>query len=559
MGLTVKDILHLPIMRDAKIKAGEELLENTMIEWISVIEGPVENFVRKHELVLSTGIGCEDNPVLLEKFVRELIQSGASVLAFATGRFIFTIPDHIIRLAEEQRLIILTLPWEIRFGDIIQEVLQRLNKEEQNEKQQAEQARRELTNLVLQDKGLQEITQCLYRNIQIPSAIADRFQTILVNTRVDSRVLRAFSEQDTDSLRSTMARDILFTEHPLYHYIEEFTYDSQRFYQLGIFNNNKIQGYLLLQPKSETQFTRYSMNVIEHALTACALYFAKENAVEMTEIRLKDNFVLDLAKSYPRLERPVYHRAQLLGYDLTLPYVCIVGKITYQNNGGIAGDNPANSSMQSMNYYLQKEITNAGKLLDRKTLTTFDAGKVIIYVEADQEVYAKAANQFLDVIERRLYALLSGLLVSWGISSVKEGKEAFYKSHEEARTALEIGLQQKNKGERTFFSNTRINRLLLALSHEPEIEQIIKETLQPLTDYDRKRNTDLVDTLLVYNKYKGNVSQTARELNLHRQSLLYRLRKIEALTSLSLVDADDAFLLDLSVRLWALKKNKMTN
>ena len=40
-----------------------------------------------------------------------------------------------------------------------------------------------------------------------------------------------------------------------------------------------------------------------------------------------------------------------------------------------------------------------------------------------------------------------------------------------------------------------------------------------------------------------------RELNLHRQSLLYRLKKIEALTNRSLSNTDDLFLLNLSIRL----------
>ncbi|TMZ33174.1 hypothetical protein EMG21_34470, partial [Klebsiella pneumoniae] len=35
-------------------------------------------------------------------------------------------------------------------------------------------------------------------------------------------------------------------------------------------------------------------------------------------------------------------------------------------------------------------------------------------------------------------------------------------------------------------------------------------------------------------------------------SLLYRLRKIESLTNRSLVNADDLFLLNLSVKLWTL-------
>lgn len=61
---------------------------------------------------------------------------------------------------------------------------------------------------------------------------------------------------------------------------------------------------------------------------------------------------------------------------------------------------------------------------------------------------------------------------------------------------------------------------------------------------------DLIGTFIAYNQFHGNVSQTARSLNLHRQSLLYRLRKIESLTGLSLIDPDDLFLLDLSIKIW---------
>ena len=39
-------------------------------------------------------------------------------------------------------------------------------------------------------------------------------------------------------------------------------------------------------------------------------------------------------------------------------------------------------------------------------------------------------------------------------------------------------------------------------------------------------------------------------LNLHRQSLLYRLKKIESLTNLSLDNPDDVFLLNISIKVW---------
>lgn len=53
-------------------------------------------------------------------------------------------------------------------------------------------------------------------------------------------------------------------------------------------------------------------------------------------------------------------------------------------------------------------------------------------------------------------------------------------------------------------------------------------------NYDTIHNSDYTDTLKTYIKANYNISEAARLSNLHRQSLIYRLDKIEALTGLSL-------------------------
>ena len=555
MGLTAKDIIDLPILKNSQVKAGRHLLDRTPVEWVSVIEGPVENFIRKNELVLTTGIGCEENPRALEKFVEDIIKSGASMLAMATGRFIFNIPDPVLQLADRHDFIIIEVPWEVRFGDIMQNVLQKINKNKVSERQRAEAVRKELINCVLQDKPIQNITKSIYKYIDIPVAVLGESFQVRAEKGFDSGLLAAFTEGIKKQETGLTAASTFFTEHPLYYLMREFRIREKSVFQLSVQNNNKQQGLILFQPKRKEELNWFVMTVLEHALTALALFFAKENAVEMTEIRLRDNFILGLAKEHKELNSQVLSKAELLDYNLNLPYVCMVGTVSFNGNPvALANDNPATSSMQSLNYYLQKEISNAGKQLKRKTLTTFDEGEVIVYIEAAEESFNKVVDQYLDVMERRLTTFLSDIKLSWGIARHEDGFYAFYQSYEKARTALDIGLKQKGSGERTFFSDTRINRLLMSLSKDEGITEIVTSTLQPLLDYDKKRQTDLLYTFMVYNKYKGNVSQAARELNLHRQSLLHRLRNIEALTNLSLVESDDSFLLELSVRLWMLNK-----
>ncbi|MGJ9382277.1 PucR family transcriptional regulator [Salipaludibacillus sp. CF4.18] len=558
MGLAAKKVVALSILNDSVIKVGEEYIDQKSVEWISVIEMPVENFVRENEFVLTTGIGCHGDPKLLEQFVKDVIQSGASMLGIATGRYVFDFPDQLITLAKKHQFPIIDIPWDIRFGDIMQMVLEEINKDKKTERQQSEEVRQELINDVLQSKGLEEIADGIYKHIKLPIIINDYVKKIRTSKHVEKDIISIFTHEEMIPTQDPSMFEGTYVDHPLYPHMEEYKVGEQRWYQLLIATNHRKQGYLWFRLEKKEDLTWFVMNVLEHSLTACALYFLKENAIEMTEIRLKDNFLLQLSKDKKPNEQDLKSKAQLLGYDLDLTYLCIVGEISWKEEYAdfpkLKKDSPTTSSLQSINYYIQKEVTNAANLLDRKTMATFDENEVIIYLETDHHLHTETANQFLDTIDRRLNELLTEVEMSWGIAARKNNNSGFYESYYEAKTALEIGQQQFGCGERIFFKDTRINRLLITVSSDSTVEQIVQDTIKPLIEYDKKRKTDLIQTFMAYNKYKGNVSQTARALNLHRQSLLYRLRNIESLTQLSLVNSDDVFLLELSIRLWMFRK-----
>ncbi|WP_117161063.1 PucR family transcriptional regulator [Paraliobacillus sp. X-1268] len=559
MGLLAQEILELSIFESSTIKAGETNLVTNNIEWVSVIESPVENFVRKNEFVLTTGIGCKNDPEALETFVKDIIQSGASVLAFATGRYVFDIPSNLLQIANQSHLILIDIPWEVRFGDIVANIMQKITADKQDEREEAEIVRQQLVNCVLNDKGLQDIAQVLYKYVHLPLAISDNQFSIRANRSFSNEWLTPF-QTELKYKEKTSKSDLSVGEHPLYYLLEAYQVKEQTIYYLPVINNHKIQGYLLVQSTQKKQLSWFVMNVLEHALTACALYFVKENAIELTEVRLKDNFVLQLAQQKVAKDNHLIAKADLLGYDLTYYYICLVGDLYYREAiKQYDNDRSENSSLQSQNYAIQKEITYAGELFSVKTMTTFDAGKVIIFLEATPEAYMEIANQFLDKVERRVSELLKGIVISWGIAAPEIDDYSFSDAYRKAKIALEIGIEQGGYGNRTMYEDTKVDRLLMALSDQPEVKDIVKQTLNNLLIYDQKRQTDLVHTFSTYNQYKGNVSQTARALNLHRQSLLHRLRNIETLTKLSLVDSDDAFLLELSVRIWKLQQVKNDN
>ena len=74
-----------------------------------------------------------------------------------------------------------------------------------------------------------------------------------------------------------------------------------------------------------------------------------------------------------------------------------------------------------------------------------------------------------------------------------------------------------------------------------------RELVVPLSDYDRKRGSDLIKTLSIYFDTGTNASETADRLFLHRNSLLYRLERIQELTGLDLKNPDARLALQLGL------------
>ncbi len=78
-------------------------------------------------------------------------------------------------------------------------------------------------------------------------------------------------------------------------------------------------------------------------------------------------------------------------------------------------------------------------------------------------------------------------------------------------------------------------RLLRELARGRALEPF-RVLVEPLVEYDRERRSDLVKTLKVYLDAGANASEAADRLFLHRNSMLYRLSRVEKLTGLNLKD-----------------------
>ena len=558
MHITVKKVLELDIMKDAIIKTGLDQLNKREVKWVSVIETPVENFVRKDEFVLSTGIGCGDDEELFCQFVKEVIDSEASALAIASGRYVHHIPDSVIDIGKKHQFPLILLPWEIRFGDIIQSIIKTMNRQKEELVENSEEIQQKLLHLILKNGDLSDIANFVYKTIKKPVIITDKRGHIKGKSKKAANLIEDWNQYLHSEEYAISLLPFESNQHITSPNIRYITINDHSIMQMMIQSSSETQGYLIIGGQTNDTFEHTSrsstVQLLEHAATAVALCFLRENTVRETEMRLKDDFVWSLAKGEIKSWEYILSRAKSLNYNVNLPYICLIGypenfEELYKKN------NPEKISyehwLQNIIRRMEDEIFYASRTIYCQTLTTFQKDQFIIFLEVNNTQVEEKVFPFLDILKNQFQQMLPELILSWGIGKTA-GLKCFHDSYQEAQSALDMGKRQKGPGHVSTYADTRLDRALMTLITNQELKKITDTTIGALLHYDQERGIDLINTYITYSRNRGNVSQTARQLSLHRQSLLYRLRKIEALTDCSLENPDDVFLLDLSIKLWTI-------
>jgi len=133
-----------------------------------------------------------------------------------------------------------------------------------------------------------------------------------------------------------------------------------------------------------------------------------------------------------------------------------------------------------------------------------------------------------------------------GISATYKGLENIKKCYDEATKTLSY-LASRDRIEIMSYEDIGLNQLFINQSNT-EIERFISDVFSPFwSDYER--NKELEETLLLYISTNRSATQTAKKLHIHINTLYQRIKKIEDLLELKLNDHEDSLKIQLACHL----------
>lgn len=279
----------------------------------------------------------------------------------------------------------------------------------------------------------------------------------------------------------------------------------------------------------------------EHGAAACALEMAKAKAVSEAKKSLRGDFLEGLlAGTLPIAE--IDRLSGRLDHDTRPPHTILTL--------GWCGENPPT---------LRRLETTLNWLLNNHTrpalVHPYGSQYLCVFQSLNDVTDIEPSHDLARRVVEQVKAEFPEAILIGGMSGPAEELNEWPRVYREALQAMDVGKRLHLNNQIVEFNSLGVYRLLSELEDNATVEQFAMQIIGPLVRYDEDHRGSLMQTLSAYFSHHGNISQTAESLFVHRNTLLYRMDRIQELTGQDLNNADMRLSLHLSLKLWQLRND----
>ncbi len=286
-----------------------------------------------------------------------------------------------------------------------------------------------------------------------------------------------------------------------------------------IITRNIGRGYLSIIGR-EGDLDDIDLLVAEHGAAACALEMAKAKAISDTEKRLRGTF-LDRLLLGDVSQQEAVRQGERFEHDMTQPHVAIV--LAWQGD-----KTPSSRRLETLVNQVVVAQRAAALVWQREK-----ENELIVFHATDTkdpiDTSMKLAKAFVQEIQRQY----PGTRFAIGLGQPAREISAWRNSHRDAVQALELAARLQTDTP-LYIGDLGVYQLILSLSDREKLLAFCDKTLGALVEYDMRQRADLIKTLEAFFACHGNLSQTADMLIVHRNTLLYRMNRINEIAEIDL-------------------------
>jgi purine catabolism regulator len=541
MHLTIKDVLQLFQEQSVSLAAGATGLNNIVLS-ANIMDAPdISNWAKPGDLILTTGYAFKDDPVLQEQLIRDLAAVGIAGLAIKTKRFLPEVPLIIKNLADQLNLPVIELPLTLSLSEILNPIISSIAARQSYLLSRSNEIHKTLTNVAIKSGGLNAIIACLGKLTQCPVGCYDINGSILSHwlpesiPGVDDKV---FKQLDKLLLNRVAQKEYLAKlSQAKTPYTQHLTVEGYELLltSFAIMSDNEFFGHIsILQPTDA--FLDINCMALEHTCTVAALDFLKKKAVSESH-RLHSRDILEHILFGDLTNQTTTETIAASKLSKAKLLECSVIEIN-ESEGDV--NLPV---IATRLYKITQQLVSAKHPL---SLISERTGKIIVLIaftgtlaKPDLEIYTQLQESFKEQYTSN---------ISIGVGTTVTDILSVRQSYQNALTCLTLGRTIKGDGHITHPYEIASYALLKNSDADSLFTHVYEGTLAKLENSDTLHGTELLKTLEKYLECDKNLTDSAKELYIHRNTLTNRLERIHDITNLDFSNRELLFGLRLALR-----------
>lgn len=539
MSINISDVLKMEEWKECRLVAGNKGVDREIL-YIDAMEVPdIIPWIKKNELMITTGYAMNRDEGVLLDIIKAMAKAGSSGIALKT-KFFGEITQKIKDLANELQVPVIEVPRDMAFINLANPLMKKVVNA-QNQKLEFNKAMNEkFLEIQIEGGGFQEICAVLGEMLGCLILVADHRQMLLgcypegegaerwlaKNAYEDTTIqkqLKEYVEKSKDEIVAASAGE-------------------WEIRAMGIYVKNKCNGFLYAVGL-KGKFDEMSEIALRQAGVYLALEFSKKGLVEQTEYYQDNNFFFDLISGNIQTEEDAVKRARGLEWP-SFSYILVVGDIDEFEKV------IRNKTEAEVNIF-KDEIMQIHKDVLRRHRQCFFVGNKSdsFHCLFTKDIEKSEILKCMKEIQRQIYKNY-GAWITIGVSTEIFSYHDFIMAYKKARTAITIG-KKRGKREICFIEDLRLEEAFFEMAKMDIFREFVDETLLELKMHDEKYGTPFLETLKTLAEHHGARKETAETLFLHRNTLAYRIRRIEQLTGADLNDPDVLFQVNLVMKILA--------
>jgi len=554
-GITIREALSLDAVNRLRLAGGHSGLDR-VIRLVNIIEGPdMMNRIKEGDFLLATGCPFREYPQLLALLIPRMAEQGGAGLAIKPERFLSEIPAELIQSADRHGIPLLEVPSDLSFSEILAPILGVIFNKQNQVLQKLDQAHRKLMDIVLHGSPLEDLCREISRLIGNPVAILDRDMRLILAEECPE--LEQVARAVTECGPAIREDNVSFGHIKAERYSLEYTGNNNKtqalkVLRLPIMAANSVYGFMFALCR--TPIFEPDLLILERAATIAALDLTRRKAIFEIERNYRSEFLEVLLSGDFESEEEMVKRGRTFNLDLLKPLAVIL--INDDSFNEPPGKSPADISGPGSKEMLLRSLNRFQELQPQMKLLAGTRGdNIVIVAELNEKKPSLALKNLADSLLQYLCGSEKiNLDLKVGVGRPYTDLHKVSRSYQEARESLKIcqlscGARQIHFDELGFYK-------ILCEKSKKELERFVEDLLQPVMEYDRAKNGELLQTLETYYQVNRNLKLTSRKMSTHYNTILYRVKKIEELTGVRLDNPESALNLEIAVNILKLFRSE---